>query len=205
MESRAPPYPNVTTFSTPMRFALVFALLAPLSACQPGDSVGPVAESFFAMKDSSITHAPWTALAAGDSMGWKEQGQAQFLDGIVPAMQATREAVGVSSSWRDKDAALRRFLEDTHPDPAIQSRREAVAASGILPGHLVNGDELTPEKQEAIAYYVTLVIENRDFQGTPRLGPALDQLEGYWPEAKLAEARQLVDAATLQAQHVSRP
>jgi len=198
-------YPNAAPSPTSMRVALVLALLFPLAACQPSTSVGPNADSFFALKDSSITHASRSALATGDTARWKDIGQTRFLEGVVPAMRATHEAVGSTSSWREKDVAVRRFIEVAHPDPSIQSWRERIAASSILPGHLVNTDELTPEKQEAIAYYVTLVIENRDFQGTPRLGPALDRLEGYWPAAKLAEARQLVDAATLHAERVSHP
>ena len=205
MESLATPYPNASLSPAPMRVLFLVVLLVPLAACQPGDSVGPQPDSFFALKDSSITHAPWAALADGDSLAWQELGRVQFLEGVIPAMQATREAVDGSSSWREMDAALRRFLEDAHPNPAIQSRREATAASGFLPGHLINADELTPEKQQAIAYYTTLVIENQSFQGIPQLGPALDRLEGYWPEAKIAEARQLVEAATLHAENLRTP
>ena len=101
-------------------------------------------------------------------------------------------------SWRDQDAALRVFLEDAHPDPVVQSRREIIVASSYPPGHLVNDDALTPDKQEAIAFYATLLIENRQLGGD-KVTNALDRLEGYWPEAKLAEASQLVDAAALRA------
>ena len=175
-----------------MRTVLPFAVLLSLAACQPGDSVGPQPESYFAVKDSSVTHPRITLAEGGDAHA---RARRLSREGVLSAMKAVSAAVHGSDDWKAADRELRAFIEDVHPDPAVQSRRETVVGSSFPPGHLLNDAPLTPARQEAIAYHAALVIENRDVQRTAMLGPALDRLVGYWPEAKLAEAREIVAAA----------
>ncbi|MEO0556855.1 MAG: hypothetical protein AAF170_01595 [Bacteroidota bacterium] len=177
-----------------MRLLLCSALLVSLAACQPSEPVGHESDSFFVLKDAYPTPRQLAIQGNGDA----EQKRAIWrthYEMIRPTRDALRSAIS-AETWTEGDRALRAFLADAHPDVAVQSRREVIAASGFLHGHLVNNDPLTRERQEAIAYYTTLLIENQTIPSITYLGPALDRLEGYWSNAKLAEARQLVAEST---------
>ena len=175
-----------------MRAALCLSVLITLAACQPSESVGPQPDAAFALKDSSVTHPRMSPAGGGDELtAFRRHAE----EGVFPAMRAVSDAVQSSDDWKAADRELRAFVEDVHSDPTVQSRRETVVGSSFPPGHLINDSPITPARQEAIAYYATLVIENRDVQRTASLGPSLDRLEGHWSEAKLAEAREIVAAA----------
>ena len=181
-----------------MRLAVCLSLLLTLTACQPGDPVAPRTGATFAVKDASVTHGSF-----GRTDADREYARTRFLEGDVAASRALHDALG-AGDWRDADRALRAFLADAHPDAGVQSRREARVASGFLPGHLVNAEPLSTDRQAAIAHYATLAIENRAGQALVHLGPALDRLDGYWPAARLAEAGAHVAAAQRDAEQRRR-
>ena len=188
-----------------MRSLLLSLLLLCLAACQPHESVGPQPVAFFELVDPAVVSL--TALHGpppSDGSSGPFPVSSTFTASVVDAGNAMGRLMHESETTEDADAALRAYLALPHPDASVQAWREIAVASSFLPGHLINNKRVTPERQEAIAFYATLLIENRQLGGD-KVTKALDRLEGYWPEAKLAEARQLVDDAALYVADASPP
>lgn len=104
----------------------------------------------------------------------------QFLNN----MRAFRKAALSASSWREADRRTRALLKES--SPYAQYMREQLAADWMLKRWLLEGDS-SPQKQEAVAFYTNLMLENQNPQAQI-IQPALQQLKGKWSEKRIAKA-----------------
>lgn len=115
----------------------------------------------------------------------------QALDAFKADSKAFK-AIRAAWHWRSADRRARALLAEASPVP--QYTRQQLAADGMLKHWLLDGNH-TPEQRHALAFYTELMIRNRSPQAQILL-PALEYLEGHWPDARIAEsARVAADAA----------
>ena len=89
-----------------------------------------------------------------------------------------------TTDWKQADENVRALLDS--PSPVARHYREQNAADVMLREWLVGG-EPTEERLKAMAFYVDLLVKNESPQSALIL-PALKQLDGHWPETRVAEA-----------------
>lgn len=98
---------------------------------------------------------------------------------------AIDRAVAGATDWREADEKVRAVLSDEALD-APNYVREQIAAAVMLQKQLLSAAP-SPERQKATAFYTDLLVENGNTQA-PVIAKALKELQGYWNQARIAEA-----------------
>lgn len=104
------------------------------------------------------------------------------------AIEAQSEFYGLlmeSTNWKEADRAVTTALTH-HVDVADSDLREEVAAVMMLKLVLLQQD-VTPEVQEAMSRYTTVLIDRRNPEAHV-IADALERLQGYWTSEQIAEA-----------------
>ena len=114
------------------------------------------------------------------------------LQSLLGQAISFNKAVSEASNWQEADREVKALL-DLRSSAVPQYRREQQAADAMLKHWLIKG-ERTTEKQEATAFYVDNLLENRSPQSALILS-ALEQLDGYWSESRLVEAARVTAQA----------
>ena len=100
------------------------------------------------------------------------------------ALRKIRTIAMSAATWKEADQAVRTELEEASPMP--QDLREQMAAAVMLDGWLLGGED-GEEKQEAVAYYTQLLVEN-DVPNPVLMLRSLQKLRGYWSAQRIAES-----------------
>ncbi len=117
----------------------------------------------------------------------RAQEQTQVLQTFYPVFQQARD-------WREADKQVRTLL--TRSDLPRYALEQAAATLMLRTQLLTDAPgRMTHEKQEAVAYYTTLLVEQQSPEGRI-IADALQALEGYWSDAQRAAVASRAATAT---------
>ncbi len=183
---------KTTTMHHKELFLTVVALLAMvvLLGCSDGMHSNTASEELVASQPIPQLSAPKHVIKFGTPEGATSAAslsgaeRQQLLERMSTMMMAFSEAVVLASDWQEADQNVRALLNA--PSELSRHYREQAAANAMFQEWLLEGDA-SPEKLKATAFYTGLLVQNRSPQAATIL-PALERLQGHWPEAKIAEA-----------------
>ena len=125
----------------------------------------------------------------------EQQATAVIADGGKLDYELGRKMAGYDpAEWQQADATIRAFIEQHKDHPAAFLLRQS-AAVRVLMGTPLLADSITPEKQEAITFYLHVLARN-GFPDPRLVGEALESVEGFIPAEEAAEIRRQTVANT---------
>jgi hypothetical protein len=109
-----------------------------------------------------------------------------------------------SSTWQQVHYAVQQYIEETQQLPIAFVEHQQLS-QGTLRGYLLR-EETTPELQQALEYYMNVLIKYKSFGPKTLLAHTLLKLRGHWTNEQIsAVAQHILDSTKIFMENGRKP